>query len=35
VLIGPDGQVEVIREAEDLSDIQRRERLPERLGLGG
>ncbi len=33
VLIGEDGQVDVIREAEDLSDIERRERLPERLVL--
>ena len=32
VLIGPDGQVDVIREAEDLSDIVRREKMPERLG---
>lgn len=31
VLVGEDGQVDVIREAEDLSDVIRRERLPERL----
>lgn len=31
VLIGEKGRVDVIREAEDLSDIVRRERLPERL----
>jgi diaminopimelate decarboxylase len=31
VLVGEDGQVELIREAEDLSDLERRERLPERL----
>ena len=31
VLIGQEGEVDVIREAEDLSDIVRRERLPERL----
>ncbi len=31
VLIGGDGSVDVIREAEDLSDIERRERVPERL----
>lgn len=30
VLIDRDGQVELIREAEDLSDLDRRERLPER-----
>ncbi|MFN3077293.1 MAG: diaminopimelate decarboxylase [Alphaproteobacteria bacterium] len=33
VLVGEDGGVEVIREAEDLSDLHRRERLPERLKL--
>ncbi len=33
VLISSEGEVEVIREAEDLSDISRRERLPERLRL--
>ena len=33
VLVGEDGQVEVIREAEDLSDIERRERLPPRLEM--
>ena len=31
VLVGENGEVEVIREAEDLSDITRREKLPERL----
>ena len=31
VLVGENGQVELIREAEDLSDLERRERLPERL----
>ncbi len=31
VLIGENGEVDVIREAEDLSDITRREKLPERL----
>lgn len=31
VLIGDEGRVDVIREAEDLSDILGRERLPERL----
>ena len=31
VLVGEDGQVDVIRDAEDLSDIVRRETLPERL----
>jgi len=31
VLIGEDGNVDVIREAEDLSDITRRERVPDRL----
>ena len=33
VLIGEGGEVDVIREAEDLSDIDRREKLPERLKL--
>jgi len=33
VLVGEDGSVEIIREAENLSDIARRERLPERLKL--
>jgi len=33
VLIGQDGQVELIREAEELKDIVARERLPERLKL--
>ncbi len=31
VLVGEDGSVDIIREAEDLSDIERRERVPERL----
>ncbi|HLX61241.1 MAG TPA: alanine racemase [Planctomycetota bacterium] len=35
VLIGKNGEVELIREAEDLSDIERRERLPRRLGGRG
>ncbi len=35
VLISEDGDVEVIREAEDLSDITRRERLPQRLVSNG
>ncbi len=33
VLIGDNKQIDVIREAEDLSDIIRRERLPDRLSL--
>ncbi|NQV33868.1 MAG: alanine racemase [Phycisphaeraceae bacterium] len=33
VLIGTEGQVDCIREAEDLSDIERRERLPQRLEI--
>ncbi len=33
VLIGESGEVDLIREAEDLTDIERRERLPERLKL--
>ncbi len=33
VLISPDGKVDLIREAEDLTDIVRREKLPERLKL--
>jgi len=32
LLVGQEGNVDVIREAEDLSDVERRERLPERLG---
>lgn len=31
VMVSTDGVVELIREAEDLSDMQRRERLPKRL----
>jgi diaminopimelate decarboxylase len=31
VLVGEDGSVDVIREAENLSDIERREHVPERL----
>jgi len=34
VLVGENGEVDVIREKEDLSDIERRERLPERLKPG-
>jgi diaminopimelate decarboxylase len=34
VLVGADGGVDVIRESEDLSDVERRERMPERLKLG-
>ncbi len=33
VMVMEDGSVEVIREKEDLSDIERRERLPEKLKL--
>jgi diaminopimelate decarboxylase len=33
VLIGPQGEVDVIREAEDLTDIVRRERVPPRLEM--
>ncbi|NJD20599.1 MAG: diaminopimelate decarboxylase, partial [Gemmatimonadetes bacterium] len=33
VLVGEDGSVDVIREREDLSDVERRERLPDRLKL--
>jgi diaminopimelate decarboxylase len=31
VLVGEDGNVELIRQAEDLSDVERRDVLPERL----
>jgi diaminopimelate decarboxylase len=31
ILVGEQGEVDVIREAEDLSDVTRREKLPERL----
>lgn len=34
VLVGEQGQVEVIRAGEDLSDLTRRERVPERLRQG-
>jgi diaminopimelate decarboxylase len=34
VLIGENGEAEIIREAEDLSDIMRREKIPPRLTLG-
>jgi diaminopimelate decarboxylase len=34
VLIGENGEVDVIREAEDLTDITLRERMPERLAQG-
>ncbi|MBT3381768.1 MAG: diaminopimelate decarboxylase [Lentisphaerae bacterium] len=33
VLIGQNGEVDVIRDGEDLTDLTRRERLPERLAL--
>jgi diaminopimelate decarboxylase len=33
VLVGEDGKVELIREREDLTDVERRERLPDRLRL--
>ncbi|WP_456383291.1 alanine racemase [Persephonella sp.] len=33
VMVMEDGSVEIIREKEDLSDIERRERLPEKLKL--
>jgi diaminopimelate decarboxylase len=33
VLVGEDGSAEVIREREDLTDVERRERLPDRLKL--
>ncbi len=33
VLVGIDGTVDIIREAEDLTDIERREKLPERLAI--
>jgi diaminopimelate decarboxylase len=33
VLITESGDVELIREAEDLSDLERRERLPARLAI--
>jgi len=33
VLIGVNGEVDLIREAEDIEDIERRERLPDRLKL--
>ncbi len=33
VMVMEDGSVEVVREREDLSDIERRERLPEKLKL--
>jgi len=35
VLIDPEGKVDIIREAEDLSDITRRDRLPARFGKTG
>jgi len=34
VLIGEHGEVDIIREAEDLTDITRREKLPKRLAHG-
>lgn len=33
VLVGEDGSADVIREREDLDDVQRREQLPERLRM--
>jgi diaminopimelate decarboxylase len=33
VMVGEDGTVDVIREREDLTDVERRERLPDRLRL--
>ncbi|MHB1191826.1 MAG: alanine racemase [Longimicrobiales bacterium] len=33
VLVGEDGSAEVIREREDLTDVERREQLPDRLRL--
>ncbi len=33
VLIGNNGEIDLIREAEDLTDIVRREKTPERLGI--
>lgn len=33
VLVGEDGSVDIIREREELTDIERRERLPDRLRL--
>jgi diaminopimelate decarboxylase len=35
VMIGQKGEVDVIREREDLSDLARREKLPARLALSG
>jgi diaminopimelate decarboxylase len=35
VLVGENGETDLIREAEDLSDITRREKLPTRLGVSG
>jgi diaminopimelate decarboxylase len=34
VLVGEDGSVDLIREREDLTDIERRERMPDRLSVG-
>ena len=34
VLIGENGEIDLIREAEDLTDITRREKMPARLALG-
>jgi len=33
VLIGMNGEVDLIREAENIEDIERREKLPDRLRL--
>lgn len=35
VMVNEEGEAELIREGEDLSDVVRRERLPERLRLAG
>jgi len=34
VLVGENGELDIIREREDLTDIERRERLPDRLKDG-
>ena len=33
-MIGEKGQIDVIREAEDLTDIKRREKIPDRFKAG-
>ncbi len=35
VMVGDNGEVDVIREAEELSDVEHRERLPERFADAG